>query len=160
MRQCLLHALYIKPARLTPDITGYLRRLGIGSNLPRKRTRRGGSRKQRKIAVLDCDNCRRLSSATCKQQAYERGTINFNNLITVPLLPSDQQNKCKSLIIAQFNPRSVGQAEKRTAVNDFILDNDVDIFCVTESWLNPSGDEAKRADLAQPGYKTLSFPRS
>ncbi|WP_419626199.1 hypothetical protein, partial [Thiolapillus sp.] len=49
----------------------------------------------------------------------------------------------------------VGQAEKRTAISDFILDNDVDIFCVTESWLNPSGDEAKCADLAPPGYKTL-----
>ena len=63
------------------------------------------------------------------------------------------------LIIAQFNPRSVGQAEKRTAINDFILDNAVDIFCVTESWY-PGGDEAKCADLAPPGYKTLSFPRS
>ena len=77
--------LYIKPARLTPDITGHLKRLGIGSNLPRKRTRRGGSRKQRKIAVLDCDNRRRPSSTTCKQQAHEHGTVNFNNLITVPL---------------------------------------------------------------------------
>ena len=77
--------LYIKPARLTPDIIGHLRRLGIGSNLPRKRTRRGGSRKQKKIAVLDCDNHRRPSSTTCKQQAHEHGTVNFNNLITVPL---------------------------------------------------------------------------
>ena len=59
--------LYIKPARLTPDITGHLRRLGIGSNLPQKRTRRGGGRKQRKIAVLDRDNRRRPSSTTCKQ---------------------------------------------------------------------------------------------
>ena len=32
-------------------------------------------------------------------------------------------------------------------------------FSVTESWLNPSGDVAKCADLAPPGYKTLSFPR-
>ena len=150
----------IKPARLTPDIIGHLRRLDIGSNLPRKRTRRRGSRKRRKIAVLDCDNRRRPSSAACKEEAHEYGIVKFNNLITVPLLPSDQQNKCKSLIIVQFNPRSVGQAEKRTAISDFILDNDVDIFCLTEFWLNPSGDEAKCADLAPPGYKTLSFPRS
>ena len=107
-------SLYIKPARLTPDIIGHLRRLGIGSNLPRKRTRRGGSRKRRKIAVLDCNNHRRPPSTTCKRQAHEHGTINFNNLITVPLLPSNQQNKCKSLIIAQYNPLSVGQAEKNT----------------------------------------------
>ena len=124
----------------------------------RRGSRHGGSRKQRKITVLDCDNCRRPSSTTCKQQAHEHGTVNFNNLITVPLLPSDQQNKCKSLIIAQFDPRSVGQAEKRTTINDFILDNDVDIVCFTESWLNPSGDEAKCADLAPPGYKISPFP--
>ena len=79
--------LHIEPARLTPDIIGHLRRLGTGLNLPRKRTRRGGSRKQRKIAVLDCDNCRRPSSTTCKQQAHEHGNVNFNNLITVLFCP-------------------------------------------------------------------------
>ena len=77
--------LYIKSARLNPDIIGHLRRLGIGLNLPRKRTRREGCKKQRKIAVLDCDNRRQPSSTTCKQQAHEHGTVNFNNLITVPL---------------------------------------------------------------------------
>ena len=88
--------LFLKPARLTPDIIGHLRRLGVGSNLPRKRTRRGG-RKQRKIAVLDCDTRRRPTFiTTCKQQAHEHGTVNFNNLIIVPVLPSDQQNKCRS----------------------------------------------------------------
>ena len=85
--------LHIEPARLTPDIIGHLRRLGTGLNLPRKRTRRGGSGKQRKIAVLGCDSRRRPSSTTCKQQAHEHGSINFNNLITVPLLPSYQLNK-------------------------------------------------------------------
>ena len=41
-----------------------------------------------------------------------------------------------------------------------ILDNGVDIFCDTESWLNPTGDDTNCADLAPPGYKTLSFPLS
>ena len=31
---------------------------------------------------------------------------------------------------------------------------------LTETWLRPSGDEAKCADLAPPGYSVHSFPRS
>ena len=40
----------------------------------------------------------------------------------------------------------------------FIVDNDVDVLCLTETWLLPSGDEAKCSDLSSPGYRTLSFP--
>ena len=36
----------------------------------------------------------------------------------------------------------------------------VDIIFLTETWLRPSGDEAKCADLAQLGYSVHSFPRS
>ena len=31
---------------------------------------------------------------------------------------------------------------------------------LTETWLRPSGDEAKCADLTPPGYSVHSFPRS
>ena len=85
-------------------------------------------------------------------------TVNFNNLITVPLLPRDQQNKCKSLIIAQFNPRSVGQAEKRSAISDFILDNDVDIFCITESWLNSMAMKQSALILHRQATRLSPFP--
>ena len=58
--------------------------------------------------------------------------------------------------VAQLNPSSVGQPEKHSAINSFILDHNVDIFCITESWLHPSGDEAKCADLASPDTCDLS----
>ena len=48
---------------------------------------------------------------------------------------------------------------KRSAINDFIVDNAVDVLCLTETWLLPSSDEAKCSDLSPPGYRTLSFPR-
>ena len=41
-----------------------------------------------------------------------------------------------------------------------VLEHHVDIFYVTESWLESQGDEAKCNDLAPPGCSTLSFPRS
>ena len=36
---------------------------------------------------------------------------------------------------------------KRSAINGLIVDNDVDVLCFTETWLLPSGDEAKCYDL-------------
>ena len=41
--------LSVTAARLTPDLVGRLRQLGIDYDLPRERTRRGGRRKQRRI---------------------------------------------------------------------------------------------------------------
>ncbi|WP_419607984.1 endonuclease/exonuclease/phosphatase family protein, partial [Thiolapillus sp.] len=41
-----------------------------------------------------------------------------------------------------------------------MLENNIDIMLLTETWLRPAGDEAKIADLAPPGYSVLSFPRS
>ena len=68
--------------------------------------------------------------------------------------------KTRKVKVAVFNARSLGEKSKRTAVNDFIVDNDVDVLCLTETWLLPSGDEAKCSDLSSPGYRTLSFPRA
>ena len=50
--------------------------------------------------------------------------------------------------------------KKRTAINDFVPEHDVDVYCLTESWLRSQDDEANRKDLPQRGYTTLSFPRS
>lgn len=75
--------------------------------------------------------------------------VDFTNLISVPF-SSDRP----------FNAQSVGEKCKRSAINDFIIDNEVDVLCLTETWLLPRGDEAKCSDLSPPGYKTWSFPRA
>ena len=67
--------------------------------------------------------------------------------------------KTHKVIVAVFTARSVGEKSKRLAISDFIVNNDVDVLCITETWLLPSGDEAKCSDLSPPGYRTLSFPR-
>ena len=65
------------------------------------------------------------------------------------------------LRISHFNAQSVANCpEKRTAINQFILDNDVDILFLTETWLKPQGDSSKCADLAPVGYVVRSFPRA
>ncbi|KAL8583731.1 hypothetical protein ACOMHN_000352 [Nucella lapillus] len=81
---------------------------------------------------------------------------NLQNLIKVPLQSSDLPNQ---LCVCLFNAKSVGVARKRTAIADFLADNDVDVMVLTETWLRESGDESKIADLTPPGYKLFSFPR-
>ena len=86
--------------------------------------------------------------------------VDFTNLISVALSshrPSTK--KTHKVIVAVFTARSVGEKSKRLAISDFIVNNDVDVLCITETWLLPSGDEAKCSDLSPPGYRTLSFPR-
>jgi exonuclease III len=61
--------------------------------------------------------------------------------------------------MSHFNAQSVGPAIKRTAINDFVLDNDIDMLLLTETWLRSSGDEAKCTDLTPTGYKLHSVPR-
>ena len=49
---------------------------------------------------------------------------------------------------------------KRSEINNFILDHQIDVFFIVETWLKGDGDEAKIADLTPSGYATRSFPRA
>lgn len=142
------------PSTLDPSLASHLRTLRIGVNIPRKRSRRGG-RRQRKIVVIT--SSQQYTSAS-KHPASK--AINFDNLISVSLncSSSSRYRKSASLTITAFSGQSVGKKHKRSAINDFIVDQNVDLFCLTESWFRPTGDEPKCHDLSPPGYKTLSFP--
>ena len=133
--------LSVKPPPLDPVLTSRLRRLRIFFDLPRFRGRRGGRRKHKKIAVIN-----RASDRTSGTKA---SGVDFTNLISVPL-SSDRPStkKTRKVIVAIFNARSVGEKNKRSAINDFIVDNDVDVLCLTETWILPNGDEAKCSDLS------------
>ena len=61
--------------------------------------------------------------------------------------------------IALFNAQSVGSSEKRAEISTFVTDTRIDLFFITETWLNHRGDEAKIAELAPSGYSAHSFPR-
>ena len=75
--------------------------------------------------------------------------VDFTNLVSVPLSPDRPcTKKTRKVIVAVFKARSVGEKNKRSAINDFIVDNYVDVLCLTETWIIPSGDEAKCSDLS------------
>ena len=143
--------LSVKPSPLDPVLTSRLRRLRTGFDLPLFRGRRGGRRKRNKIAVIN-----RTSDRTSRTKA---SGVKFTNLISMPL-SSDRPStkKTRKVVVAVFNARSVGEKSERLAISDFIVDNDGHVLCLTDTWLLPSGDEAKCSDLSPPGYRTLSFP--
>ena len=106
-----------------------LRELGIGVGLPRKRTRRGGRRKQRQIEVVISN---RNESRTFKPKDKTTSTVNFQNLI-YPVhvgLPVGQPTfkQHSELSLALFNAQSVGSPEKETEITTFLRDFDIDGF--------------------------------
>ena len=61
------------------------------------------------------------------QQA--QNNVNFDNPISVSSKVGNTWSaSSKFFTVAQFNPRSVGQLEKCSNMNDFILDHKVDFF--------------------------------
>ena len=63
------------------------------------------------------------------------------------------------LLVSLFNARSVGAAEKRTEICNFVKDQNIDILFPTEACLTSKGDEAKCADMCPAGHSARSSPR-
>ena len=136
------------------------RQLGIHKGLScqskrkKKRPYRARRRKQQGRPIPELLSSRNEHSTCLRQRCDSR--VNSCNLIHVPLLSPKTQSRGRT--VALFNARSVGTPEKRTEMSSFILDNDIDLLFLTETWLRPCGDEAKCADLAPSGYAVKSSP--
>ena len=146
--------LAISPARLTPDLTSRLRKLDIGFCLPRKRSRRGGKnlRKGRPIDLIT--HC--VLPVGPQTDLRMPSSVNFNNLITTPL--QTKPTLANDISIALFNARSVNSPEKRTEIDTFITDDNIQLMFLTETWLRAIGDDARCSDLTPAGYSIRSFP--
>ena len=78
---------------------------------------------------------------------------NRANLITVPILSSlsDSRFSNNSIRISLFNARSISTSVKRSEINNFILDHQIDVFFIVETWLKGVDDEAKIVALTPFG---------
>ena len=56
-----------------------------------------------------------------------------------------------------FNTQS--SREVATEISEIVLDNDLDILMLTETWLYAEGDEAYESAMTPHGYKSYFFPR-
>ena len=73
-------------------------------------------------------------------------------------LPPFSHLKPTATRFALFNARSV--RNKRLLIKDYVVDNDVDIFALTETWLHPDNrDDQVIGDLIPVGYSFYHVPR-
>ena len=159
--------LHMTPARLTPDLVSHLRSLQIGVDLPRKRSRRGGRRKQKQSkqgnhlppsslslterSISDdqdlVENSRsdipvRITSRDHRTPAGRQSGVNFSNLISITTQDNQEsthqsQSPIKALCFNWYSCRQTA-----TNIHDLIVDTNVDVLTLTEMWLYSHGDEA------------------
>ena len=150
---------------LDPTICSKLKLLRIHSSetactshRKKRRPYRAGRnlKRGRPVPVLELPQTRTSSFLHCGI-GQNRGSI-LKNLINIPFISPPTSNSC--LQVACFNARSVGSSSRRTDICDFIIDNNVDVLFITETWLKQDGDEAKLFDLTPAGYSIKSFPRN
>ncbi len=86
--------------------------------------------------------------------------INVNNLIKVPIVPKSVSSTShdKKLSFSLLNVRSV--RNKTDSIKDLVVENDSDIFALTETWLKTGdSDTLTINDLCPTGYKFVHVPR-
>lgn len=60
-------------------------------------------------------------------------------------------------MVGVWNAHSVGN--KGVEISDLILEKDLDILCLCETWLRDAGDEVTIGEMKPPGYAFLQCPR-
>ena len=134
---------------LPPDILTHIQNLGILAEKPHhRRTHRGkkaGCRRAKYIPV--CAEQRHDPFLQAEMDRYS----NPNNFAQ---FPSSSQNNIKA---ALWNARST--RNKTLSVYDFVLENNIDILFVTETWLCED-DPVIIGELTPPSYSFLNIPRT
>ena len=83
--------------------------------------------------------------------------MNLNNLISVTTTNSSKIN-CRCVQFCVLNVRSI--KNKTLAVKYFVVDQDIDILALTETWLRPGNiDDVEIRALCPIGYRFLHVPR-
>ena len=125
------------------------------------RGKRAGRRKQRQIKTI----VTQVSTRSKNKHDVANG-VNKNNLISIETTDtecklSNQQskahNKKSTTRIGHINAQSC--RNKTDLLKDLILEENVDIMFITETWLSPDGDHAIISDLVPHDFTIKSFPR-
>ena len=88
--------------------------------------------------------------------ATSRCGANMSNLQQVTLTKHDASLACKPAIIALLNVRSI--RNKGEFIADYVFEHDIDILCLTETWLTPH-DDSLVASLTPDGFTFHHLPR-
>ena len=83
--------------------------------------------------------------------------MNLNNLMSVTTTDSPKIN-CRCVQFCVLNITSI--KNKTMAVKDFVVDQDIDILALTETWLHPGNiDDVEIRTLSPTHYRFLHVPR-
>lgn len=119
---------------------------------PTKRSCRAGAFKQRQIETVT--SYRPDSQPPAKSPS----SVTHENLHYIET-DTVQQPSSQCVKFSLFNSRSVKTPGKSVAIVDYVVENDVDILALTETWL--TGDSTVAAGEVTPeGYKLHHVPRS
>ena len=86
---------------------------------------------QDEINIQDC--FLRSGSTTTTDHISSQSGVNLNNLLFPRRTPLKQES-CKHSKLCLLNCRSV--CNKMSIINDFVIENNIDLLCLTETWLN------------------------
>jgi hypothetical protein len=130
--------------------------LGICTAIPTKRGKRSG--KSKCHAVMNergaVQKIKSIVTNRSNQQSNISCGVNPPNLTC--LSPVNRKTSLTNICI--LNARSV--KNKTTTLKDYMIDNKIDIFGITETWLRPGeADNMTLGDLTPPGYSTYHVPR-
>ena len=82
--------------------------------------------------------------------------INPNNLTQIKI-DKRQDNCSKWLEFAVINARSI--RNKAIVICDYVVENNIDILAITETWLRENDDLDSIGNITPDGYKFISCPR-
>ena len=83
--------------------------------------------------------------------------VNNNNIRRICLVPIAHQETRKATKLGLLNARSL--RSNYNIICDYVLEHDIDIICLTETWLTPNDDIITQAIIPQ-GYIIEHIPRS
>ena len=125
---------------ISDEVYHKIKELGISKH---RRGRRAGRHVRKHVQVVHSDH-------RTKQLKGSGGGVNSSNLVNIH---SDCNTK---LDIHYWNAQSIGN--KTTTVYDYLLDKDVDVFVITETWLGEE-EPVIIGECTPLGYSFFNFPR-
>ena len=139
--------------------------------MPRRRSCRGGARKVRAISVagpssvrsrdfspttVPASFCHHLPCPPPPPPSPSSPGCNPHNLIKIDTSPMTQELSRRFKVML-LNAQSV--RNKTTDICDHVIQANVDLVFLYETWLRPEGDESDCAALTLPGVCLKSLPR-
>ncbi|KAI0242714.1 hypothetical protein LSAT2_011714 [Lamellibrachia satsuma] len=138
-------------SRLNADAWTTAIELGIAAKLPTKRGCRGGVRKQRIIQPVIGHRPPTRQAITSKQTG-----VDSSNLVH-QITPVSALDTCTAATLGLLNVRSL--RNKADFITDNACENDIDILCLTETWLTDN-DASLISAIVPHGYKFQHLPRN